>query len=480
MIFRFSFFCSLFFFLITFTGLSQTQPPFNLGNDTTICEGDFVFIILPHDNGETYIWEDSTTGPYHLITEEGLYHVSTTHNENEHADSIYVTVQPIHSFNLGVDTVVCISDPIYYSVDTTGMNADLVYWNTGATTEGIYIDQPGWYWADVVVDYCIVRDSFYVRSWYEGVEIFSGDRVFCEEEHDSILITIPDFGGDHLWSTGDTTSSIKIYDEGQYWVTVTDSCGIITDTFNLVSLTSDELGFGFDDTVICFGYTFELEMPNVDIDMQWSTGEYESSITLDEPGEYWACITWDECSFCDTITFDYHEVFNRDFLDDDYIFCEGDSVEIALPTDEDVTITWADTILDPSVDTIVIDKSGKFLIRVNDGECNYNYSFNVTEVTCDTVEIIKMPNVFTPTGDGVNDFLHPINADAIDEYRIRVYNRWGIEMYDGTHEDEGWDGTYNGIECPEGMYYWVFDFVFTKGHAPASPWTGTTLLLRGE
>ena len=478
MIFRFSLIYSILFFLITFKGFTQTQPPFSLGSDTTICEGDFVFIILPHDNGEEYLWEDSTTGPYHLITQEGLYHVSTTHNEDEHSDSIYVTVQPRHTFDLGEDTVICISEPIYYSVDTTGMNVDHIYWNTGATTSGIYINQPGWHWVDIFVDYCITRDSVYVRSWYEGVQVFEGDRVFCEDDHDSIPVSIVDFGGDILWSTGDTTKDIKIYDEGEYWVTITDSCGVITDTFNLISLSSDELGFGFDDTVLCHGYSLELEMPFVDINLVWSTGDTAASILIDDPGEYWACINIDQCSYCDTVNVDYHELFDRSFLEDGYYFCVGDSVEIVLPTDSNVTITWADTILDPSVDTLFISEEGKFVIRIDDGNCKYNYSFLVGETTCDTTELIDMPNVFTPNGDGTNDFLHPINAEAIDEYRLRVYNRWGILMYDGTHEEDGWDGTYEGIECPEGMYYWVFDFVFTKGPAKGSPWTGNVLLFR--
>ena len=479
MIFRFSFFYTLLFLLFTLNGYSQTQPPFSLGNDTTICEGEFIFIVLPHDNGETYIWEDSTTGPYHLIVEEGLYHVANTHNEDEHADSIYVSIQPQHYFNIGEDTVICISDPIYYSVDTTGMNADMILWNTGSNDDGIWINQPGWYWVDVTVDHCVNRDSVYVRSWYENVSLFNGDRVFCEDNHDSILITIPDFGGSHLWSTGDTTNSIMIYDEDKYWVTITDSCGIITDTFDLISLTSEELGFGFDDTTLCFGYNIQLEMPDVDVNLVWSTGDTAQSIIVDEAGEYWACIYWDECEYCDTVNVDYFDVFDRSFLDENYYFCEGDSVEIEVPQDTNVVITWADTILDPTVETIIIKESGKFLIRVKEGECRYNYTFYVAEQSCDTVEIIKMPNVFTPNGDGINDYLHPINADAIDEYRIRVYNRWGILMYDGTKEDLGWDGTYEGIECPVGMYYWVFDFVFTKGISKSSPWTGNVLLTRG-
>lgn len=479
MIFRVSLFYFIFFFLLSFSSYGQIQPPFDLGQDTTICEGDFIFIILPHNDGETYLWEDSTTGPYHLITTAGLYHVQTTHNEDVFADSVNVYVQEIHSFSLGDDTIVCTSEAIYYEVDTTGMNADLIFWKNGSTDKGIFIDQPGWYWVDITIDYCIVRDSLYVRSWYEDVNVFDGDYVFCDEDHDSIPIVIPNYEGDYLWSTGDTTQSIKVYSEGQYWVDISDSCGVIRDTFNLISLSSQELGFGFDDTMLCFGYTMDLEMPEVDVKLLWSTGEFAKSIEITEEGEYWACINWGDCSYCDTVEIGYHDVFNRDFLEDNYSLCIGQVLEIPLPLDSNIIITWADTILNSNIDTLVIDTEGEFIIRINDGHCDFNYKIEVIEILCDTNELIDVPNIFTPTGDGLNDYFHPINAEAIDEYVLKVYNRWGIVMYEGTKEDKGWDGTYEGIECPVGVYYWVFDFVFTKGTQKSSPWTGNVLLSRG-
>ena len=64
-----------------------------------------------------------------------------------------------------------------------------------------------------------------------------------------------------------------------------------------------------------------------------------------------------------------------------------------------------------------------------------------------TIESITFPNIFTPNGDGVNDIF-------LADYDLKVYDRQGTLMYEGT---EGWDGTHNGMEANPGVYlYTVF------------------------
>ena len=63
------------------------------------------------------------------------------------------------------------------------------------------------------------------------------------------------------------------------------------------------------------------------------------------------------------------------------------------------------------------------------------------------IESIIFPNIFTPNGDGVNDVF-------LADYDLKVYDRQGTLMYEGT---SGWDGTHNGVEANQGVYlYTVF------------------------
>jgi len=61
------------------------------------------------------------------------------------------------------------------------------------------------------------------------------------------------------------------------------------------------------------------------------------------------------------------------------------------------------------------------------------------------VETNNESNAFTPNGDGINDLFR--KGDF-----IRVYSRWGVELFSGN---EGWDGRYKGSMVSDGTYYFV-------------------------
>ena len=68
--------------------------------------------------------------------------------------------------------------------------------------------------------------------------------------------------------------------------------------------------------------------------------------------------------------------------------------------------------------------------------------------------ILRVPNVFTPNGDGVNDEFR-VYYRSIRDYHIQVYNRWGKLVYSSHDPSKGWDGRINGIPAAVGAYYYV-------------------------
>jgi gliding motility-associated-like protein len=71
---------------------------------------------------------------------------------------------------------------------------------------------------------------------------------------------------------------------------------------------------------------------------------------------------------------------------------------------------------------------------------------------------LYVPNAFTPNGDGNNDKFNGFTK-GFKTYRIRVFNRWGEKVYDGSQpgnnadvNDIGWDGVYKGELHPPGVY----------------------------
>lgn len=69
----------------------------------------------------------------------------------------------------------------------------------------------------------------------------------------------------------------------------------------------------------------------------------------------------------------------------------------------------------------------------------------------------KLPNAFTPNGDGINDFFRPEPGwQFIKRVNFRVYNRWGNIVYKTEDPAIQWDGKdyKNGGDLPAGSYYY--------------------------
>jgi gliding motility-associated-like protein len=70
-------------------------------------------------------------------------------------------------------------------------------------------------------------------------------------------------------------------------------------------------------------------------------------------------------------------------------------------------------------------------------------------------QVVQLPNVFTPNGDGINDFWG-VEASQFREFDLFVYNRAGIEVFStSSGSNKLWLGKdNNGQDVPEGTYFY--------------------------
>jgi gliding motility-associated-like protein len=81
-----------------------------------------------------------------------------------------------------------------------------------------------------------------------------------------------------------------------------------------------------------------------------------------------------------------------------------------------------------------------------------------TRVCVDNCPIYRLPNVFTPGGDGYNDFFTPIYPFRyVKDIDLSIYNRWGQVMFETTNPHIRWDGksSQNGEQVPSGVYFYT-------------------------
>jgi gliding motility-associated-like protein len=76
--------------------------------------------------------------------------------------------------------------------------------------------------------------------------------------------------------------------------------------------------------------------------------------------------------------------------------------------------------------------------------------------------LLDMPNAFMP-GSSSNPVFKPSKRGIAKLNSFTIYNRWGNKVYSSTNIDAGWDGTYNDVPQPLGVYMYVIDAVSDSG-----------------
>ncbi|MES2004140.1 MAG: gliding motility-associated C-terminal domain-containing protein [Bacteroidota bacterium] len=90
---------------------------------------------------------------------------------------------------------------------------------------------------------------------------------------------------------------------------------------------------------------------------------------------------------------------------------------------------------------------------------------------------IAVPSAFTPNGDGLNDYLYPLNAFKADNLLFRVYNRYGQIIFEARDWTKKWDGRVNSIPQPSGTYVWTLDYI-NRDNGQRVSLKGTAVLIR--
>lgn len=89
---------------------------------------------------------------------------------------------------------------------------------------------------------------------------------------------------------------------------------------------------------------------------------------------------------------------------------------------------------------------------------------------------IAVPSAFSPNGDGLNDYLYPLNAYKATNLSFTIFNRQGRLVYHTTNWLAKWDGRVNGEPQSAGVYVWVLNYL-DADKKPVSL-KGTVVLLR--
>ncbi len=146
------------------------------------------------------------------------------------------------------------------------------------------------------------------------------------------------------------------------------------------------------------------------------------------------------------------------------LICEGDTTigesenpyEYPLPIATDNCATTTVTLVDG------LGPNSFFPIGTNieiyeaaDGSGNTDNCSIVVIVKSESTDDDIIDNLFTPNGDGVNDFWVLPDNGKYDNCQLTITSRTGLVVYESSSYQNDWDGTYQGKPVLEATYYYL-------------------------
>ena len=516
--------------------VTEDNPLVNLdlGNDTVFCRGN-ILLDPGYMPGVSYRWFNNSRAQTQLITQSGTYYLDVTNACGKFSDTIEVLITGPPKVVLGTQVRFC--EGIGFNLDAK--NPGSTYkWNTGDSTQSIFIDTSGTYLVEIENDCGFLIDSVEVIVDERMDSLDLGvDTLICRGQ--SLTLRNPFPLATAQWQNGFNGDYIVVTESGRYWLRLENTCGVWSDTIDII--VEEIPVFDMRDTVLCaLGGSVFLSGPDAMTSYLWSSGQGSAEATINQAGKYWLKVTNQCFSYTDTFYVNNEYPIDID-LGPDTSFCSGGSFTIqSNVTDYDVHwsnatigqgrtvdksgtyVAWAqnscgifsDTIevqfhLDinpPDFDTTVCDgdtayinlsrfpysyewfdgstekvkafwQEGDYVLNITNKCGEYEKLFSVEYINCECPFFVA--DAFTPNGDNLNDFFDVGYDCDLFNYSIRIFDRWGQMIFNSNDVNDPWDGTRNGEDVPLGVYYFEINFDY-KDHnlVRKSKHTGTLTLIR--
>lgn len=390
-----------------FVYVGKYPNPFTVNPVSPVCEGDsLVLSVQPNQTGCTYTWVFNNGyfdfgNPCYLYNIDssysGMAYITVTSPDGcSLTDSVFITVYPMPFVNLSNNGPICQNGTLMLYSDTIN----------GAT-----------------------------YSW-------TGPNGFTSSQQNPIIPNV------------DTTYNgfYVLTVTSQYGCTYTDSTFAII-TNNLLQVFPYGFNYCTGDTLylgaLCLqNVTYSWVGPN-----GFSSSLCEPKIPNASPinsGTYTVTATLGNCSNNgESISININPPPNVN-LGPDTTVC--DTITYLLYAGNFAWYQWQDY---SNLPTYAVTQPGTYYVTVSDSlGCSATDTIVVNMYPCGGN--LKISNVFTPNGDGMNDYFI-IRPEGVNSFKLSIFNRWGVLMFEANEHSRGWDGkTASGENCAEGTYYYVF------------------------
>jgi len=387
---------------LTFNEIPEAQA-FALG-DTSFCPGASVTLVASGTG--TYQWLENgspisgeTNGAY-VATATGSYSVQVTGQGNCAAtsDAINVSLYPVPTATTNPDTnlIICPGGGVSIFAGGGGTYDWLYNGSSYGFTNGQVLASSAGDYAVVAINTQGCRDTSATITVSEipfpvAELMIMGDASVCEGN----TVTLLGMGGDtYQWVVADTLidgATSSIYE--------------VTQTGEYSLIASNACGSDTTSTI------------TAQVNQNPSAGIVHEplEIFIEEPVQF-----IDQSISAATWSWDFGDGGTSTLQNPTYVYDTEGTYTVTLTVMDDIGCVGTNTILVNAMEY---------------GE-------------------IFFPNVFSPNGDGLYDQFEPYYSD-LQSLELQIFNRWGKEVFFTNNPNVHWDGTINGKQAHEGVYYYM-------------------------
>lgn len=279
----------------------------------------------------------------------------------------------------------------------------------------------------------------------EGIEVTSHDVIVCQPAESVSVEVVSGMSGEVQWDPSDmlstpnslTTGFITNPTEPTYFTV------IVYDRFHCTSSTTSFL-YGFGEPILD---TIRATICEGQVYSRYGFNEMAEGIYTQQTQSSYGCdstITLILTVLSPQVSI---EVGETDLCEDGY-------VELTAQMSGD-RIHWSNGL---DEDRIMVTEPGTYVVSVSEGTCTATDMVNIA--VCPDAEIY-VPTAFTPSDmNGINDVFQIYLSESVDIelFDIKIFDRWGMLVFQSNEIHFSWDGTINGKLRSGETYVWFIQF----------------------
>ncbi|MCW3083844.1 MAG: hypothetical protein JWP12_1210 [Bacteroidetes bacterium] len=430
---------------------------------TAVCNGDMATLTTTTPY-VSYNWSTTSTNDS-VNVPGGTYTVSVVDINGCPITSAPFTVNAFnYTLTASGVAVFCANDSILLTAAGTPAAGASYAWSDGAAIAGDYVNTGGNY--TVTLTYpngCSADTTLTVPAPIPApTPVITGPLFTCGAGSTTLTIDSASLYTGYTWSDASTGTSV-VTSSGTYYVTVTGANGCTGTSPAVTVINASPAVTITGNTNFCPGDSAVL-FANVNLpsgaNYLWSNSATTSSIVVHNPGTYGVGISYSNgCATADTITVSQygapHANFTTTPLGSANLGTITQFTDLStIPTGTIVTWLWnfGDSLGSNAFTQNPAHQYG------DNGTYHVTLAVQSNNGCWDTVRFdytifsdVMVPNVFTPNGDGKNDYLAFKNLEFFPGSALTVYNRWGNKIYESSDYKNDWAGGGHN----DGVYYYV-------------------------